>query len=194
MGKPFSWLEWTAGALLALLPVVSFLSQYLLSIQAGTEAFLFQHFTITIVDWIFVPFNLIVVRVIDWHRGAAIYAVSFISVVLNVTEHAFWQYTLLDGGHMITQEHVVLPAGWAHVIFSTVQTSLFAAFIFARRPCFPYDGIASFLAIGYLLGAGVSGYFMNNGFMITDVLMVVIGLFLVIVYPIMIRGLPTFAQ
>lgn len=188
MDKDFNRAKWTVGALLALLPVASFLSQYALSIQAGTEAFLFRHFTVTIVDWIFVPFNLVIVRVIDWRRGAVIYAVTVISVILNVATHAFWQCHLIGGGHMITPEQVVLPAGWVHLIFSTLETSLLGAFIFARRPFSPYDFIASLLAIGYFVAAGVCGYIINKGFMITDVLMVSLGLFFVIVYPAMVRG------
>lgn len=191
MDKPCNRVEWTAGALLALLPIGSFLSQYVLSVQAGTEAFLFKHFTVTIVDWIFVPFNLVVVRAIDWRRGAVIYAVTVISVVLNVATHAFWQYYLIKARHMITHEQVILPAGWVHVTFSILEASLLAAFIFARRPVSPYDRIATLLAVGYFVAAGVCGYVMNNGFMITDVLMVSLGLFFVVVYPMMMRGLIT---
>jgi hypothetical protein len=188
MDKRLSRSGWATGAFLALLPVGSYLSQYFLSVKAGTDALLSQHLTISIVDWIFVPFNLIVIHAIDWRRGAVIYAVTVISVVLNVVTHAFWQYNLIEGGHMINHEQVVLPAGWVHVIFSTVETSLLAAFILAGRPCYPYDITASILAICYFLAAGVCGYLMNNGFMITDVLMVSIGLFFVLIYPMMIRS------
>ena len=197
MDKPTDRSEWTAGVLLALMPVASFLLQYVLSAQEGTEAFLFQHFTVTIVDWIFVPFNFFVVRVIDWRRGGVIYAVTILSVILNTATHAYWQYHGINGGHMMNKEHVVLPAGWVHLIYSTLQMILLAAFIFARRsssPCSPYRRITTQLAIGYFVAAGVCGYVMNNGFMITDVMLVSLGLFFLIVYPTIVRQLTNSAR
>src|ERR1017187_7924186 len=120
------------GVLLALLPVASFVAQYLLSVRSGTQQVMMKHLTVMVVDWIFVPFNFFVVRVINWRRGTTIYLIACISVILNVLTHAFWQYNGIDGGHMITRAGVVLPAGWVHLTFSSLQMILVVGFIFCR--------------------------------------------------------------
>jgi hypothetical protein len=183
----FTWRRamaiWIAGIALSVLPVVSFVLQYAMSVGQGTDAQLFRHFTITYIDWVFIPFNLVVVRVIDWRRGAAISLVAVVSVVANIAGHAIWQYHGIDGGHMISQEQVVLPAGWVHLGFSIIEATLILAFIFARKQSAPFNAIATALAVVYFVGAGVSGYVMNHGFIATDAIMVSVGVFLVVFYP-----------
>src|ERR1043165_1128113 len=117
-GLPRKGLYPLASTLLALLPLASFLGQYALSLRAGTQQILFHHPTIMVSDWIFVPFNFFVVRVIDWGRGGRLYLIACLSVILNVLAHAFWQYNGLDPGHMITKTGIILPAGWVHLAFS----------------------------------------------------------------------------
>src|SRR5262249_26568899 len=82
------------GVFLASIPVASFCLQYALSVASGTEALLFQHLTVTYVDWIFVPFNYLVADVIDWRRGKTLYVLALLAVVLCTTTHAFWEYHL----------------------------------------------------------------------------------------------------
>ena len=180
---------WMPGVLLALMPIGSFLLQYALSVQADTQAFLFQHFTVTIVDWIFVPFNIFVVHAIDWRRGGSIFGITILSVVLNTAAHAYWQFHFVTGGHMISQEHVVLPAGWVHLVFSTCQMILLAAFIFVRRSPARFVSITTLIAVCYFVSAGLCGYIMNDGFLISDVLMVFLGLIFLVAYPAVVRRL-----
>jgi hypothetical protein len=175
---------WWAGLLLALLPAASIVSQYVLSLHAGTESCFFQNYTVAYVDWVFVPFNLLVVWRIDWQRGGALFVMLFLSVVANIVGHAIWQYHGIDGGHMIARDtQVVLPAGWLHLGFSIVQATLILGFIFVRRTCTPFSTITTFLALLFFLAAGVSGYIINHGFMATDVMMVSSGIVLVTFYP-----------
>jgi hypothetical protein len=171
------------GVSLAMLPLGSFLLQYALSLIGETELLLFQHLTVTYVDWVFVPFNYLVADIIDWQRGKTLFGLTLLAVVLSVATHAFWQYHLGEGGYMLTREHVMLPAGWVHLGFSVVQMTLLLAFIFIRRPSPRFLLAATLLAVSYFVAAGICGYVMNNGFMITDVFMVVLGLFFVVVYP-----------
>ena len=179
---------WAAGIVLSLLPVASFVVQCTMSIRHGTESQFFRHFTVAYVDWVFVPFNLVVVRIIDWRRGAAISLATVVSVIFNIAGHAIWQYHGTDGGHMITPEQVVLPAGWVHLGFSIIEGSLILAFVFARKPFPPFTKIATTLAVAYFVGAGVSGYAMNHGFIVTDAIMVSTGIFLVVLYPRLMAG------
>src|ERR1035441_4085982 len=123
-----------SGVLLALLPALSFVAQYLLSVRQGTQSLMARHLTVMIVDWVFIPFNFVVARVIDWRRGGRIYVIACVSLALNVLTYSYWQYNGIDLGHMITKSGVVLPAGWVHLVFSTLEMVLLVAFVFCRRP------------------------------------------------------------
>jgi len=173
------WHLWAAGVLLSLLPAVSFFLQYVLSVQSGSVSHLFQHFTVTYVDWIFIPFNFVVVRVIDWRRGSVIFLIVIVSVIANIAGHAIWQCHGTDGGHMISPEQIVLPAGWVHLAFSIIEAVLIFTFVCARKPSGPFNTIATALAVLYFVGAGVSGYVMNHGVIATDAIMVTSGILLV---------------
>ena len=167
-----------------LLPVASFILQYALSVQSHTQAQFFRHFTCAYVDWLFVPFNLVVVRIIDWRRGGSLLLIVLVSVIANIIAHATWQYYGIDGGHMISRgTQTVLPAGWVHLGFSIIETTLILAFVFIRRPRKPFTRIATVLALTFFLAAGVSGYVINHGFITTDVIVVWSGTALVAVYP-----------
>ena len=108
----------------------------------------------------------------------------FVSVIANIVAHAIWQYYGIDGGHMISRgTQTVLPAGWVHLGFSIIETTLILAFAFIRRPRKPFTRIATVLALAFFLAAGVSGYVINHGFITTDVIVVWSGTALVAVYP-----------
>ncbi len=171
------------GILLAFLPVVSFALQYVLSIRAGTVEAFWRHFTVVWADWAFVPFNFVVARTINWKRGGVLFAAILISVPLNVAAHANWQYSLADGGHMVTWGYVVLPAGWVHLAFSTIQMVLVLAFVFARVPSKPAVAIASIAAVVYFVLAGVGSYLMHRRIVATDWITFAGGLLLVLGYP-----------
>lgn len=179
-----AWSVWTAGVILGLFPVASFLLQYALSVWSGTDSCFFRNYTVAYLDWLFVPFNFVVVWTIDWRRGGAFLPIVFVSIIANIVAHAIWQYYGIDGGHMITRgTQTVLPAGWAHLGFSIIETTLILAFVFIPRPRRPFTTIATVLALTFFLAAGVSGYLINRGFIVTDVIMVWGGMALVVVYP-----------
>jgi hypothetical protein len=178
--------SYIAAVLLALLPVASFLAQYLFSVRSGTQQFMMKHLTVMIVDWVFVPFNFFVVRVIDWRRGGAIYVIASISVILNVLTHAFWQYNRLDFGHMITQVGVVLPAGWVHLAFSSLEMTLLVAFVFCRNAAADVR-VTTILAVVYFILMGACAYKMHHAFIVSDVVTFLSGLFFVLIYPVLSR-------
>jgi hypothetical protein len=168
---------------LALLPVFSFLGQYFFSKNAGTEHILFHHQTVMIVDWIFIPFNFWVISTIDWNKGFNIYIVVIVSVVLNIATHAFWQYNKLDPGHMITNAGIILPAGWVHLAFSTLETILLIAFVFCRKAEASKIILVTLLGTLYFLTMGICGYIMHQKFILSDVIVVASGLFFILIYP-----------
>ena len=177
----------TSAILLALLPVASFVAQYLLSVRAGTQRALFHHLTVMVVDWAFIPFNFFVVRVIDWREGKKLYLIFCISVALNALTHAYWQYNGLDFGHMITCGGVVLPAGWVHLTFSTLEMVLLVAFVFCRNQQAPGLRLATAFAALYFITMGICGYLMHGGFIASDLIVFTSGLFFVLVYPGLVR-------
>lgn len=175
-----------AGILLAGLPLISFVAQYLFSVRAGTQVLMMHHLTVMVVDWVFVPFNYFVARVIDWRRGGALYVIACISATLNAVTHAYWQYNGLDFGHMITKAGVILPAGWVHLTFSSLEMILLVGFVFCRKP--EVDSrVATALAVVYFVVMGICGHEMHHAFIASDVVVFVSGLFFVLVYPVLSR-------
>lgn len=176
-------METAAKMALSLLPVASFLLQYFFSIRAGTQSIMLHHPTVAYLDWIFVPFNFFVVGTIDWRRGGRMFVLAFVSVVMNVLTHAYWQYHGLDPGHMITHSGFVLPAGWVHLAFSTVEMTILLAFVFCRRGLPHNINIATALAAMYFVGMALAGYAIHGRVIPSDAITALSGLFFVLVYP-----------
>ena len=175
------------GLALAMFPVASFTLQYLFSLRAGTVPLMLSHYSVTFVDWVFVPFNFFAVWVIDWRRGGAIFATLTLSLLMNALGHAFWQYNGVDAGHMISKDQIILPSGWVHLVFSALEMTLILSFVFARQSNAPYVGVTTCLALVYLAGAAISGLIMNGGFTLTDSVAFSAGFFLVVIYPLFTR-------
>jgi hypothetical protein len=83
---------------------------------------------------------------------------------------------------------IVLPAGWVHLAFSIIEATLLLAFVFICKPQKPFTIIATILALMYFMAAGVSGYIIHHGFMVTDVIIVSGWILLVVLYPHFIKG------
>jgi hypothetical protein len=173
--------------LLAALPVVSVAVQFVCARAQGTTELLLRHHTITVVDLAFIPFNYFAARDIDWRRGAGLFGLSAVAVVANVATHAYWQRHGIDPGHMIAATGVLLPAGWAHVAYSSLQMTVVLAFLFLRRPSERLYTAASLFAALYFLSAALSGYVMHSAVLLTDAVMTVSGLLTVAVLPVLLR-------
>jgi hypothetical protein len=175
---------WVPGIMLAAMPALSFALQFWFSSQDNTLPLLFSHYTVSYVDWLFVPFNFFVVYAVNWRRGGLLFLAMVFSVVFNVIAHAYWQHTLIENtGHMFGREHLVLRSGWVHVAYATIQMTLLMAFLLVRQPSPRYGALLTYLCVVYFVSAGISGYIMNDSFMVTDVIMVSLGLVLTLVYP-----------
>lgn len=172
-----------AKVALPILPIASFLMQYVFSARAGTQSILLHHPTVTFLDWIFVPFNYYVVGAIDWQRGARMFVLTFVSLVMNILTHAYWQYHGLDTGHMITRSGFVLPAGWVHLAFSTVEMTILLAFVFSRRAKPHHIKTATTLATIYFVGMAFAGYAIHGRLILSDAIAATAGLFFLLIYP-----------
>lgn len=182
---------WVWGITLGAMPALSFALQWRFSSQDNALPLLFSHYTVSYVDWVFVPFNFFVVYAVNWRRGGLLFLAMVFSVVFNVIAHAYWQYALVENTrHMFGREHLVLRSGWVHVGYATIQMTLLLAFLLVREPSSRYCALLTCLCVLYFISAGISGYFMNNGFMLTDVIMVSLGLVLTLVYPRFAYGVP----
>ncbi len=158
-----------AANLMALLPVVSFAAQWYFSARAGTLPLMLRHWTVTAADWIFVPFNYLVIQTIDWKRGLSIFAAAAAALVANTWATAYWQANHLDLGHMITHSGVVLPAGWTHLVFASIETTLLVCLAFVRDPTRLRWHPADSAAAAYLVAMGICGRLIHGRFVLTDV-------------------------
>jgi hypothetical protein len=172
---------WFAGGVLAAMPIVSFVLQFYL--DRDSSGLFLNHLTVAYLDWLFVPFNLLVVHAIDWRCGGRLFCVTAACVIANTTTHALWQYRHEDLGHMISADMVVLPAGWVHLIYSTLQMILLGAFIFVRVAQPRFFRTTTTIAVLFFIGVGACGYAMHQGLVASDVATVLFGLFGVLIYP-----------
>ncbi len=151
-----------------------------------------HHLTVTVVDWALAPFNYFAASVIDWRRGGRLYVLICVSTVLAVATHVYWKRNGIDAGHMITKAGVVLPAGWAHLVFSILEMTILTAFVFCRRTDASRAKVATIFALIYFLGMGICGYIMHGHLILSDAITFVSGLFFVLVYPMIGRRRTTF--
>src|ERR1017187_9588905 len=74
---------WLASALLAALPAGSFALQYSFSSLDSRLPLLFNHFTVSYIDWVFVPFNFFVVWAVNWRRGGLLLILVALSLLFR---------------------------------------------------------------------------------------------------------------
>jgi hypothetical protein len=172
---------------LATFPILSFVGQYYFSAHAGTLPLMLRHPTVMYADWIFIPFNFLVARIIDWKRGLTIYVIVVVATCLVIATHALWQVQGTDPGHMITKGGVVLGAGWIHIAFSIVEMVLLVAFVFCRKSQASLMRPATGLATVYFLAMAVCGYWIHHRIILSDACVFVGGMFFLFAFPMLSR-------
>ncbi len=138
------------------------------------------HPTIMYADWLFVPFNFLAARVIDWRRGLTLFTLASLSVTLVVLTHAVWQAQSLGPYSMITAGGTVMPAAWVHVAYATIETTLLLAFVLCRRADASV-ALATGIACAYLVALGVGDYIVHHRIVPANAVIVVGGLVLLLV-------------
>ena len=88
---------------------------------------------------------------------------------------------------MITKAGFFLPAGWIHLAFSTLEMILILSFVFCRKLNAPKTKLVTICATVYFLVMGISGYIIQGKATFSDIITVLSGLFLVLVYPLQYR-------
>jgi hypothetical protein len=164
---------------LGALPLVAFGLQYAAARREHTTDALLRHHTVSIVDWVFIPLNVLFTILIDWSQKKTLGYALAACAVLNGIAHWLWTRNPGAGGHMVRADGTFLWGGWVHLLYSTVQMALVVAFFLTRKthPEGAAYAIATGLLILYFLAAGVSGYFINKQHLIlTDVIMVSVGI------------------
>ena len=172
---------------LATFPILSFVGQYYFSAHAGTLPLMLRHPTVMYADWIFIPFNFLVARIIDWKRGLTIYVIVVVATCLVIATHALWQVQGTDPGHMITKGGVVLGAGWIHIAFSIVEMVLLVAFVFCRKSQASLMRPATGLATVDFLAMAVCGYWIHHRIILSDACVFVGGMFFLFAFPMLSR-------
>lgn len=167
----------------AALPIISFAGQYILSTYAGTVQIMLRHTTVTYVDWIFVIYNWAAFYCIDWSRGLRLFVISIASVTLNAVAHAAWEYGHVDPGHMISSTGEVMPAGWLHLVFSTIETTLLLAFVFIRSNKSRLTCFTEYVAVAYFLFMAGSAYYIHRYLRLSDAITSLGGITLLLLYP-----------
>jgi len=153
-------LFWHPASALVLLPVVSWVLQWRLSVAGQTAEAFWSHSTVQLADWAFLLINPLIARGIDWSRGAILLAGAFAALVANVLVHWVWQMTGADPGHLISDEGVTLAAGWVHLCFATCESSLIVGWIICRRSDTParqrlFGDLSVLLYLGLAIPSGV---------------------------------------
>jgi hypothetical protein len=163
---------------LGALPVVAFLLQYWAADREHASEALLRHYTVSYVDWVFVPLNVLFTILIDWSKVQTLSGAFVACIVLNGIAHIMWIRNPGAGGHMVRADGTFLWGGWIHLLYSTVQMTLVVGFFLTRaEPEGAAYAIATGLLILYFLAAGVSGYFINKRHLIlTDIIMVSVGI------------------
>ena len=167
----------------AVLPLMSFIIQYLFSKANGTETSFWAHHPVVILDWVFVPLNWYFIQIIDWRRGLQMFVLSCVALIANIVIHAHWQLCGTDSGHMITSDGVVLLGGWTHLGFSVIEMSLLLGFVLCRRAEHSGTRIATVLACIYFVSLACTSFLMHGRLLVSDAITSSLGLFGVLLLP-----------
>ncbi len=166
--------------LLAALPVACFCAEYFAASRSGTLPLLRAHPTVMVADWLLVPFNFLLTRIIDWSRGLRLFVLGAAAAVVVALGHAVWQAHGTAPAGFLAPDGAVTPSGWIHLAYSVIQATLLLAFVFCRRAGAPRVGAARALAVAYMVGMAIGGYVFHHRVVAEDAVIVVAGLALLL--------------
>lgn len=163
---------------LLLIPILSFGLQLYFSFKIGTLDLFFHHYNVSIVDWIFIPINLIAYKIIRWDRADILFQTLCITLTLSCIVHHQWAMELVDPGHMITKEQVMLPSGWVHLIFTAVELAIVSlALLFPKKGCVPrIYAQHNILFSTYLISSLLASYGIHGSLRLEDALRSIFGI------------------
>ncbi len=139
---------------LASIPFLCFFLQLYLSFKNNTHREFYNHKIVFYADWALLPANYYAYLLIKKASGFKIFWLMFVAVALTMLFHSFWQYNHMDSGYMIDKNMIVLPAGWVHIFFMTIEMGIIFLVFFTPiklsldKDCFK---ACSFIALYFLL-------------------------------------------
>ena len=110
--------------LLALIPVINFLALYLVSKYRNTLHYLKKLYALTILDWVFIPFNYLIVYSVSfsWKLFFVCILIVLIPVIiLHYKWHKLPQKPN-ETKYLTTDIRLIglTPEGWIHLVFMTI--------------------------------------------------------------------------
>jgi len=141
--------------LLALLPVVNFLILYLVSKSKNTLHHLKNLYALTILDWIFVPFNYLIVHSVSFSWKLFLICTLIVIIPLIILHYKWHKLSKKPNKKKyLTTDKGLTAEGWIHFVFMAIQTSLVLTLILSKA-IYPYYYYAlaciALYIIGYLI-------------------------------------------
>jgi hypothetical protein len=120
--------------LLALLPFISWIIQYLVSKKNGLINSFKNHWTCYYGDWIFVIINFVFIYSVEISNK--LWSILLISFIINIFTHSIWgnknKSNKLDGHFFYNKKNKLNFAGISHLIFSTIQMVIIISILFLK--------------------------------------------------------------
>ena len=168
---------------MATIPILSFLFQLVFSYFDGNIPILLKNYTVTYVDFVFIPLNYFIIRAINWGNGRKIIIIFLLAFALSCVIHYNWSVNGTDPGHMFDPIGFTYPSGWVHVVFAAFEFCLMLLFIFCYSPVDKITLILiTILLETYFIGSLIGGYFIRNKFIAEDIIRISLGCAVFIIY------------
>jgi len=165
------------------LPLIAFILQLILSKIDNNLKELFKNYTVSVVDWVFIPFNIFAYYAISWGNIKLLIIFFVVSIIGSVVVHINWSREPLKHKYMVKEKGKFYKASFIHLIFSAAQLTIFLMLFFSPngKNVFDYGLALMFLAI-YFIASIFSSYYIHKKYLLEDVSRGVLGAIAVIVF------------
>jgi hypothetical protein len=112
-------------------------------------------YALTVLDWVFVPFNLLIAYSVNFSWTLFLICL-FLTLIPVIYLHYKWHKIRQKPSETkyLTTDNGLTPEGWIHFVFMIVQLSLVATFVLSKA-IYPYYYYAlvcvSLYLVGYML-------------------------------------------
>ncbi|MCT4613133.1 MAG: hypothetical protein N4A47_07170 [Clostridia bacterium] len=145
------------------IPIIAFLSQLLFSAyENNTKAFI-KNYTISILDFIFIPFNVYAYNAIYWGNYRLTIGLLILSSLGSLYTHYNWSKEPDRHKHIVKSYKRLHISGYIHAIFCIVEMLIIGMLVLSYRVdrILEYK-IAGVILIIYFLFSIVSSYYVHN--------------------------------
>lgn len=171
------------GLILALIPILSWFIQYLLSKREGKLNLFRKHLSVYYFDWIFVAFNFFWVYVVSFNFNFIMYSL-LISFVATLLIHIFWKNLHLKEKKPVymydfKKKKITLAGIW-HVFYHLIQLFLVILFLISDVSNV-YSYLALFCLLFFFVGATFSSRSIHGKVSMTDIPFLILGFLIIVV-------------